>query len=350
MRLNKPDALAFVSERAEIFDAVPNAFGKTAWLLHFIEQVIDPNWELIVSESLVRGESVMLLYDDGRGVKSLANYYSGLWSPAATTTQQAPLRHMVELLRRYPSINFGPLDDAAPATMALQHALASQRWYVRPYTAHANWYLPGRPYAEYLSQRDSQLRNTISRKGKKFPGELRIVTSPDEVDAAMDAYDAVYARSWKVPEPYPNFVRGWARICAENGWLRLGIATLDGAPIAAHFWFVVDGVASIFKLAYDEEHSKLSAGTLLTAMLMQHVLDVDRVSEVDFLSGDDPYKAAWMTHRRERIGFMACNLRTVRGASRAAFEWVGELRQRLSRRHETPRGAPVTMDGTPDSR
>ena len=40
----------------------------------------------------------------------------------------------------------------------------------------------------------------------------------------MDAYEHVYAKSWKKPEPYPDFVRQWAHICARNNWLRLGVA------------------------------------------------------------------------------------------------------------------------------
>jgi hypothetical protein len=331
--LSKAEAIRFVEERDWLFDASPNPFSKSAWLLHFIEHVVEPQWRIIAPESFVGGVSTMLLCDDGRGVRALGNYYASLYSPLVTTGHHGAVRHLAAQLHRYPTINLQPLDAEEPSTAALEHALRDTGWYVRRYFAHGNWHMPctGLSYADYLAGRESQVRNTIARKGKKFPGELRIVTSPADVDAAMDAYDAVYAKSWKVPEPYPGFVRGWARICAEKGWLRLGVATIDGAPIAAQFWFVIDGRASIFKLAYDEQHAQWSAGTLLTAQLMRHVLDVDRVSEVDYLTGDDPYKATWMTHRRERIGLMACNKRTVAGLARAAFEFTGALRQRFAR-------------------
>jgi CelD/BcsL family acetyltransferase involved in cellulose biosynthesis len=48
--------------------------------------------------------------------------------------------------------------------------------------------------------------------------------------------------------------------------------------------------------------------------MMEYVLDVDRVREVDYLTGDDKYKQDWMTHRRERWGILAMNPRTLRGA------------------------------------
>ncbi|HEY8708580.1 MAG TPA: GNAT family N-acetyltransferase, partial [Burkholderiaceae bacterium] len=133
-------------------------------------------------------------------------------------------------------------------------------------------------------------------------------------------------------EPYPNFARGWAQQCAEQGWLRLGVARIDDVPIAAQLWFVYGRRAYIFKLAYDESQSRWSAGTVLTAHMMRHVLEVDRVVEVDFLSGDDPYKKSWMMQRRERVGLIACNLRLLPGLIAAASEFVGQATARLRAR------------------
>ena len=39
-----------------------------------------------------------------------------------------------------------------------------------------------------------------------------------------------------------------------------------------------------------EAHKQLSPGTVLTAYMMEQVIDKDRVSRIDFLSGDDEYK------------------------------------------------------------
>lgn len=340
MRYTKQDAAAFVRERAELFDRDPNPFGKSAWLLHFIDQVVQPEWRILAPESLLNGESAMLLIDDGKSVRSLSNYYSSLYTPMVTSRKDTDhWPHLISMLRQCSVVDLSPLDAEALSTDVMERAFSRDRWYVRRYFAFGNWYTLGMPYQGYLASRGSQLRNTITRKGRAFPGDLRIVTSPDEVEAGMDAYEAVYAKSWKQAEPYPNFARGWARICAENGWLRLGIATMATVPVAAHFWFVVDGKAYIWKLAYDDEYAKTSAGTLVTAHLMRHVLDVDRVTEVDYLTGDDPYKAQWMTDRRERIGMVACNLRTVRGMARAAVECAGDWRRRLRDRRD---GQPAT--------
>jgi CelD/BcsL family acetyltransferase involved in cellulose biosynthesis len=82
--------------------------------------------------------------------------------------------------------------------------------------------------------------------------------------------------------------------------LRLGIASISGRPVAAQFWTVEGGTAFIHKLAHVEDARDHSPGSLLTAAMMERAIDVDRVSEVDFGTGDDPYKRDWMDSRRPR--------------------------------------------------
>ena len=58
---------------------------------------------------------------------------------------------------------------------------------------------------------------------------------------------------------------------------------------------------------------------------MRHVIEVDRVKEVDYLIGDDPHKQFWMSHRRERWGIVAYNPRTLTGALGLLREVLGRL-------------------------
>jgi CelD/BcsL family acetyltransferase involved in cellulose biosynthesis len=143
---------------------------------------------------------------------------------------------------------------------------------------------------------------------------------------------------------------GLLQACAEKGILRLGLAWLDGAPVAAQAWIVAHGRAEIYKVAYDERFKAFAPGTLLTATLMQHVMEVDGVTEVDYLIGDDHYKRNWMSERRERWGIVAYNLRSLPGLAGFAREALGRIvkhvRSRLRRvpvvspNHE--QGAEVT--------
>jgi len=71
-------------------------------------------------------------------------------------------------------------------------------------------------------------------------------------------------------------------------------------PAAAQFWFVVHGKASIFKLVYDDDWKHYSPGSILISYLMKHVIETDKVEEIDFLTGNDAYKQDWMSERRQR--------------------------------------------------
>jgi CelD/BcsL family acetyltransferase involved in cellulose biosynthesis len=355
---NKDQAIEFIQQRAELLDSAAtqsmNPFACSAWVLHFIEQIAEDSWTFIVPESAAHGQGLMLLYSENRMLHrctALSNYYSSLYSPLVSTTSNRKgaigelVHQLITSRRRCAVINFNPLDGDAVDTKVLASVFSDQRWYVKRYFCFGNWYLPCEDliFDEYMKQRDSKLFNTWSRKSKKFNsanGARVEIVAPSRVEAGMDAYDCVYAQSWKKPEPYPNFVRGWARICARNGWLRLGLAFVEDVPIAAQFWFTIAGHAYIFKLAYDEKYSKWSAGTVLTAHMIKHALEVDRVVEIDYLTGDDAYKQSWMTKRRERVGLLLCNPRTLRGLARAAAEFSGEVRQRLRGRTSGLVGSP----------
>ena len=63
--------------------------------------------------------------------------------------------------------------------------------------------------------------------------------------------------------------------------------------------------------------------------MMEHVLEVDRVHEVDYGIGDEPYKRDWMSHRRERVGLIAFNPRTARGLSGAIRHFGGRWVRKL---------------------
>jgi CelD/BcsL family acetyltransferase involved in cellulose biosynthesis len=140
--------------------------------------------------------------------------------------------------------------------------------------------------------------------------------------------------SWKTPEPFPAFVPGLIRMLARKGQLRLGLAYVDGVAAAAQVWIVSNAKASIYKLAHDEKYSKLSVGTLLTNHLLRHALDVDEVSEVDYLSGDDPYKQSWMACRRERYGIVGYNPRTAKGFAGAINKFLRSRAKTLIRHRQ----------------
>jgi len=274
----------------------------------------------------------------GREVSGLSNFYTAIYAPALEDDLEADdLLPLTRALRRGGAgaavYRFSPMDPASREFALLKRALGMAGLRVHGYFNFGNWYEPVQlGWADYLKERSGQVRSTIKRNGKKFAaegGRLEIVSGGDRLEIALAAYQAVYQQSWKVPEPYPDFVPGLIRLCARRGWLRLGLAWLGDKPVAAQIWIVANGRADIYKLAYDEAHKALAPGTLLTALLMEQALDVDHVQEIDYLIGDDPYKAAWMSQRRERFGLIAYDPLTLRGLLGLALQALGETWRKL---------------------
>jgi CelD/BcsL family acetyltransferase involved in cellulose biosynthesis len=287
-------------------------------------------------------------------VESLSNYYTALYAPALAPGLKA--RDLVPLLRAVlhahapvASLRFAPMDRQSRPYRLLLGGLRDAGLAPFEFFCFVNWHLAAfDDWASYLAGRHGSLRNTIKRQGKKFThdgGTLEVIQGGTELDRGIEAYEQVYAHSWKKPEPYPAFVPGLARTCAASGWLRLGVAWIEGKPVAAQIWIVANGKASIYKLAYDEDYKSYAPGTLLTALLMQHVMEQDQVLEVDYLIGDDPYKQAWMNRRRERWGVVAYNPKSFSGAwglcqealARSVKLVVAKLKESFGR----TRGKPV---------
>ena len=80
---------------------------------------------------------------------------------------------------------------------------------------------------------------------------------------------------------------------------------------------------------HDEGRKALSPGTVLTAHMVRHLLDVEQVAELDFGRGDDPYKQSWTTRREQRIGLLLANPWRPRGLATIARHGLGRLRRRV---------------------
>jgi hypothetical protein len=64
---------------------------------------------------------------------------------------------------------------------------------------------------------------------------------------------------------------------------------------------------------------------------MQYVIEQDRVTEVDYLIGDDAYKKSWVSDRRERWGLVAYNPKTASGLLGLGRELTGRTVHYLMR-------------------
>jgi hypothetical protein len=258
-------------------------------------------------------------------LSSLTNFYTPLFAPLVSdncesrSALQALAMKIAGQSPRWDTVNLRWLDKNSSMFLELVYALKSAGFVVQTYFCSGNWYEPigERNYEQYLQGLRSSVRNIARSKAKKIArsGRVRIetVSGGGGLDSAIQAYERIYNSSWKTPEPYPQFMPGLLRTFAAVGWLRLGVAYVSGEPAAAQVWFVANRIASIYKIAYDQKFKDLSVGSYLTMHMMQHAIDVEKVTEIDYLTGDDRYKQDWMSHRRERWGILAMNPRTPKG-------------------------------------
>lgn len=348
-----PEIAALPASAIELFDDTGADYPEfsSGWFANLQRTVFpdDPGVRYYAAERAGQPIAILpvRLVRDGltRRVEALGNYYTSLYSPILADDATAlDLAALLQAASRdhggTHEMRFAPMVPAAPAYTTTKAALRSIGWIPFPYFCFGNWHLKvTSDWKTYLEQRDGQLRSTLKRKGRKFAAEggtLEIITDPAQAEAAIAAFNQVYSRSWKKPEPYPDFIPGLIRWLADKGWLRLGIAYLHGQPIAAQIWIVQADKACIFKLAYDEEFADYASGTLLSAHLMEHAIDRDKVQEIDYLIGDDVHKKLWMSHRRERWGIVAYNPASIIGLSLLGKEVAGRtLRKVISMTQQT---------------
>ena len=280
-------------------------FDRLDWLALLAEMGL-PDAKCLIAVAR-DGDSVAALpvCRTAEGFAPLGNWYSFFVRPLMNdalcndaTRASALLAALARSLAFAGAARFAPVPE--PEAEGLAAAFRASGWIgtLEPCDINHILELNGRSFEAYWAARPGALRETVRRKGGRGLVSLRIETTFSDAD--WDAYEAIYARSWKPEEGNPAFLRAFAMAEAEAGALRMGMAEIGGEPVAAQFWTVEGGTAWIHKLAHDEASRKHSPGTLLSAALFRHVIDVDRVHTVDFGTGDNPYKRDWMESARPR--------------------------------------------------
>jgi CelD/BcsL family acetyltransferase involved in cellulose biosynthesis len=301
-----------------VFDAGPGLQSRRAWF-QATEQAAMPKGAVAHIVTVQDGPRKLallplLVLASGQATSLTSPYtllFQPLLAPGADPFQVG--RALGRVLRRWPLIRLEALD---PEWTGLLPLLAGLRkaWLVASRFDHfGNWTedVAGLDWPTYLAARPGALRETIRRRGRAVErdGSIRfeITSSQDGLQRAIGAYEQVYARSWKVPEPYPRFNQVLLPMAADLGVLRMALMWQGDTPLAAQYWTVVDGVATVLKLAHDDGAKALSPGTVLTAHVIRRLLEQERVTMLDFGRGDDPYKQLWTTVRHQRVGVLLTN-------------------------------------------
>jgi hypothetical protein len=322
--------------------AEDSVFFSRPWFENLVGHALEDGQSMLLA-CVVDGDRVLailpLMSRGGGHLHALGHLYTSLYSLLlARHDRQEILACLANGLRQLPadSLRLAPIADDDSRLQQLQQAMESKGYACFRNFRFYNWVhrLRGESFAEYMAGRPSRVRNTIARKQRKLEREqgysIRLFGG-DDLHQGMADYNAVYNASWKAKELFGDFVHGLAKRLSGQGWLRLAVLYIAGKPAAAQFWFVSNGKASIFKLAYDEAWKRYSPGSILIHRLMEHVIEIDQVEEIDFLTGNDAYKQDWMSERRERWGLYCAKPRPPKGRADRLLDAVKGWLQRHKR-------------------
>ena len=335
-------------EALSLLDAADGIFASRLW------------WQVVLSHAIPAGSSAsfVLLRSAGRAVALLpmlrtGNRLSSLTTPYSCDYIPLLAAGLDQAARRAVMAAFGGFCrtwgivrlDALPAEWdAMTDLRAGARHAglrMLRFEHFGNWYedVHGLDWLAYLQRRPGALRETIRRrlrKAEKLPNaRFDLFTQPDQMDDAAEAFEAVYRKSWKDAEPFPTFNVALMQAMAPPGLLRLGVWSIAAEPVAVQLWVLKDGHAIVLKLAHDEAYKAHSPGTMLTALMLRHLLDQERVVQIDFGRGDDAYKQGWATQRRQRIGVLLVNPWHIAGAAQLLRHVGGRIRTVLRLRPAT---------------
>lgn len=225
-------------------------------------------------------------------------------------------------------VRLDALDPADPSVVAFEHAATACGLATHRFAHFSNWFMPVQgDFASWFASRPGALRNTIKRRMKAAVAlEFRCFgvtpTAPNSqqipLDQAIAQFDAVYAASWKPPEPFALVNAQIMRGLASVQVLRVGLLADQAGPIAAQYWAVSGRRAYLLKLAYVKTAAALSPGTVLTALMIQSILSTETIDHLDFGRGEDRYKRDWVSQQQPRIGLLLINKRSTPGIAMLA--------------------------------
>jgi CelD/BcsL family acetyltransferase involved in cellulose biosynthesis len=328
----RPDVLALIDGATSLFDTVPwwNAVLKHA-MLASAEGIF------VVIRCRGRVAAVVPMLRTHGQLSSLTTPYTCVYRPLIGTgldpaTRIAAMAVFARFCRSAGIVRLEALPAEWDGLADLEIGVRQAGLVPLRFDHFGNWSedVAGLAWSAYLLRRPGALRETIRRRlrrAEKLPdARFNLFTRPDHMDQAAEAFESVYRRSWKDAERYPEFNVALMRAMAELGWLRLGVWSVGTEPVAVQFWVVKAGQAIVLKLAHDEAFTAHSPGTVLTALMVRHLLDNEHVARIDFGRGDDTYKQGWAVERLQRIGVLLVNPWRLAGIAALLRHAAGRIR------------------------
>lgn len=195
------------------------------------------------------------------------------------------------------------------ATSTLGQALQGSRERMLLQTNRTNsaWLDCGQGVDHALATVSKSFRQNLKRLTRRAQStgvlDYRIVTSPEELDVALDQFLAIESSGWKkdtgtaiAQDPkLVEFYRGLVRDFGARGQCRINLLTLDGVTIAAQFGLVSDRQLNLLKIGYSNDHANIAPGNLIMRDTIEQVCADPSLDRLCFVT-HPPWAHLWKPH------------------------------------------------------
>jgi CelD/BcsL family acetyltransferase involved in cellulose biosynthesis len=224
-------------------------------------------------------------------------------------------QELTERLDDWDRIDLSAVDTGDPAIEKLLARLEGRECLISRQPADSCWVLDlPASWDEYLAgiskSHRKQLRQLERRVVESDRVEWNRVETKVDFDQAWPILiDLHQRRRRSLGEPgcfasrlFHNFHREAAGRLLERGQLRLSRMSLDGIPAAAEYHLADASTTFAYQGGVDPERLAEEPGRLSTILCLRAAIDEGH-RQIDFLRGDEPYKAHWRATPRETFDY-----------------------------------------------
>lgn len=216
------------------------------------------------------------------------------------------------LSRQGAIVQFGQLRGGDNAAARLAARLEQRGWTVSTAAINVCPFIPlaGRSWDDYLKSLSSSHRYNFNRRLRHLEKNgftVEVVSSPGEAQRGLDSVIALHRKRWSdrgmeseafQSESIVQFHRDFVVHAAEQGWLRLLIAGINGSPVAALYGLRYGSSFYFYQSGFDPEFSRQSVGLVIMGLGIRTAIE-EGAAEYDLLHGDEEYKFHWAPQTRE---------------------------------------------------
>jgi len=203
--------------------------------------------------------------------------------------------------------------------------------YFQPVDGHFDCFVSELPNSS--RKRIKRILIKYRRLRQSHRAKLKLFEDAVESERAIRDYALVFAASWKQPDVHPEFIPKLIAVGLAAKSVRLMILYIEDQPAAAELSMISEDRAILYRTAYDPRFSTFSPGSIVTTKAIEHMINYDRITEIDFGRDGEKHKRIWARHSRERLGIIAFNCRTMGGAFGLGWH-LGEAIWRAVKRKE----------------